>query len=142
MPRDPYGESDVARKFNQKKPKPQEGDPKVAAAYMRKFGMGNLADFYEEQGGQAENGQVPSMFGGMMDNKGNLTGIKPPAGFGNLGSMMNNIAIQSAEGKAQVQKQSKPKNNATVGNATNHMNILKHKTMGHELARPAHLLKQ
>ena len=119
MPRDPYGESDVARKFNQKKPKPQEGDPKVAAAYMRKFGMGNLADFYEEQGGQAENGQVPSMFGGMMDNKGNLTGIKPPAGFGNLGSMMNNIAIQSAEGKAQVQKQSKPKNNATVGNATN-----------------------
>ena len=47
MARDPYGESDVARKFNQKKPKPngvgQDGDPKVAAAIMRKFGMGNLA---------------------------------------------------------------------------------------------------
>ena len=75
MARDPYGESDVARKFNQKKPKPngvgQDGDPKVAAAMMRKFGMSNLANFYEDQGGQAESGKVPSMFGNMMDNKGN-----------------------------------------------------------------------
>ena len=121
MARDPYGESDVARKFNQKKPKPngvgQDGDPKVAAAMMRKFGMGNLANFYEDQGGQAESGKVPSMFGNMMDNKGNLTGVKPPQGFGNLGAALENMSLQSAEGRALIQKESKPKNSATVGNA-------------------------
>ena len=120
MPRDPYGESDVARKFNQKKPKPngvgQDGDPKVAAAFMRKFGMGNLADFYEDQGGQAESGKVPSVFGNMMDSKGNLTGV-PPQGFGNLGASLQNISLQSAEGKALIHKESKPKNSATVGDA-------------------------
>tara|TARA_B100001057_G_scaffold498471_1_gene605559 strand:+ start:2178 stop:5243 length:3066 start_codon:yes stop_codon:yes gene_type:complete len=121
LARDPYGESDVARKFNQKKPKPtgvgQDGDPKVAAAFMRKFGMGNLANFYEEQGGQAEKGQVPSMFGGMMDNKGNLTGVKPPGGFGNLGASLNVNALSSAEGRAEILKTIKPKNVATVGDA-------------------------
>ena len=68
------GRSNVASKFNQSKPE-NNGDPEEAKRLMRKFGFNGLANFYEENGNAAENGQIPPVFSGFLDDKGLDTGI-------------------------------------------------------------------